>query len=563
MNHSLFVTFRLCIYFFMMTDHCSAATVDSIQNIQQKNTIIFDAQIELYADNPRDNIILFARYWVQKDYYRISIRWCEPHASDLRFPVYPIGLSIQSNSSSFSITSSTISSIDKSYPKPISQRGPFTYKFGSYLLDDIRFAESESFITRVNLSKIDSVDTTNHFDHNNIQCSPTINRGPHDEIQSIKFASNEKGLYKQIDYSYMSSENHLLKKSVTNLYESPLIADFSESNIIVQGSQGSKYNFNYIELIHHLGGRQCVVDFKSIERNQSLVSIPSKIHVSNSSNHALLRQASTTNIAYKQMSIDEITNEAKQYISITENQEIARDILTDHWFTHISPGTPIYTQTIKLRNLLFNEYKSSNEVATRLSSNYFTVMLDVLIGDDVSIDIHFKDYLAILKDADLSHLAISGGIHLIKTTISWKRYKTAQNLSKALLSSHIFKDMDTPTQRSIINFTNEAQLHNLTINYVEDYLMSPNLSTNDIAWGLSTKINVLLVLTNLSSKKESNSLLKFLCSDIINEELTTLMISTIHKAKRFLQNSQNIDNVEFNRLTHLIEAWYEMNLIEN
>src|SRR5262245_60941745 len=63
----------------------------------------FDAVI--CDESPRGNAyaVLFVRYVVSRDSYRLEVLWGEPHGEELLFPAYPLGLRVESTPNEFRI----------------------------------------------------------------------------------------------------------------------------------------------------------------------------------------------------------------------------------------------------------------------------------------------------------------------------------------------------------------------------------------------------------------------------------------------------------------------------
>src|ERR1700722_8842917 len=66
--------------------------------------IQFDATIEINPPLSPNCMLLFARYWVSSNYYRVAVLWAEPNGSRMWFPIYPPTLRINSDAESFSVT---------------------------------------------------------------------------------------------------------------------------------------------------------------------------------------------------------------------------------------------------------------------------------------------------------------------------------------------------------------------------------------------------------------------------------------------------------------------------
>lgn len=129
-----------------------------IQPLGRKAGLIqFDVISELNTDESYTNWVAFARYWVGRDYYAVSVVWSEPHGmgmADMKTAV------VLSDKAAFRMDNELFPKwvpTNTTYPKPLGERGPFRWGGGMYEGAEMRFAEAEALARRVYVSDLGAV----------------------------------------------------------------------------------------------------------------------------------------------------------------------------------------------------------------------------------------------------------------------------------------------------------------------------------------------------------------------------------------------------------------------
>jgi hypothetical protein len=291
----------------------------------------FDAVIELNRYSPdslcHDYTIMFVRYWVACNSYSIAVVWAEPQSTDMFFTVRP-GLSMSSNEHSFNICLQTKKKSDDVYKKPFVKRGVMRHKFGSYPIDNIRFADREALAERIYSTDLRDLDDTNQIAEAVLDIPiSSAEGGDKRDVSQLKIQKNEeridsmqlfnadKKMIKDISYDYenIGGMNYLSKMTVV-LPERPMMVGFNGKGIKVT-LDGKEYQYRDLEATHHLGARTCTVEYETMELNDKNVTLPVKVTVHNRKNGHILRSVQMMN--FKRINMDSAGAEmaAKQFSS--------------------------------------------------------------------------------------------------------------------------------------------------------------------------------------------------------------------------------------------------------
>ena len=103
-----------------------------LAEIEKPQVISYDAIMELDSPITSKYVVLFVRYCIVGDKYKVDIAWAEPHIGALNYCLYPVTLSVDSEPMSFSTNSQLSKYARSAFKKPINKRGPFTYLFNAY-----------------------------------------------------------------------------------------------------------------------------------------------------------------------------------------------------------------------------------------------------------------------------------------------------------------------------------------------------------------------------------------------------------------------------------------------
>ena len=364
-----------------------------LENSEKKNlvdVIQFDTIIELNAPKVGTNVLLFARYWVSSSFYSIAIRWGEPDMGALNFPTKPSGLIINSDDTKFSISSQAIKSHNQDFPKPIEDRGVFRHSFNAYPIDNIRFAEKEALASRIYTK-----DFANYsiIDNNDWQCFVTSNQEKKgiksdvsefkikikkDKITKLALADKQKSLIKGIDYEYSGQIDSYISYQSVYLPEKNIMVGFNGKGVVLKNN-GQIYTYRELPGVYHEGGRKCLIDYKTIKKDNVVISIPSNIKVKRANNNDLLRTAKMSNYVQLKMNEEEVSQAAIDFGRLNELELQTHKLIEKYWLENRDNLENEDIVELDKFNKYFNENLSiTTTLADKLKYLSFLIKIDLL-----------------------------------------------------------------------------------------------------------------------------------------------------------------------------------------
>ncbi|MFX0209018.1 MAG: hypothetical protein ACFFDT_23745 [Candidatus Hodarchaeota archaeon] len=333
----------------------------------------FDAVIELNRYSPDSSqrhyyTIIFARYWVSRDYYSLAIVWAEPQSTDLYFAVLPAGLSVYSDKQSFDIVHEAYPKYNNTYIKPLGERGVFRYKFGSYPVGNIRFADQEAAATRIYASDLKVLNDANEAD---VQVSdvsiPAMEGGQTrdvyqlkvqkngERIESMKLLNAEQQLLKDITYEYdcMGGKTYL-RRQIVVLPERPMMVGFKGEGIKVT-LDGKEYKYRDIQATHHNGSRTCTVEYKTVTLGDKKVPLPVKLTVRGEKDKRILRCIRMMNFKKVELDAAGAKQAAEQFCGFTPEQRHYREFRSRYWQKNPDEVENIDAEAIKQLRVHFEK----------------------------------------------------------------------------------------------------------------------------------------------------------------------------------------------------------------
>jgi hypothetical protein len=284
-------------------------TANEVPKYNKIDVLQFDSIIELNAPLCRTHVVLFARYWVSPELYRMAVVWAEPHAGSLNFPIFPRSLNVASDPEAFRIEHQFQHMYDGVYPRPIGERGPFRHQFNSYYFSDIRFAEQDALDMRIYSSDIGQLKKTGIYDVNVLEPDDRSVQEPSrlsvrankDRLDELSLFDTEGKQLKSIEYQY--KDGGQLHKQIVLLPERPIKVGFKGKGPTITIG-GEEQQYSELETTHHQGGRKCIVDYKPIEIAGRTKTLPCRITVYSGDGNRILRSAKLYNFTRCQISMD-------------------------------------------------------------------------------------------------------------------------------------------------------------------------------------------------------------------------------------------------------------------
>ena len=446
MNSYIILRKCLVILFLSITmlQGTSGGAIASTESELDKSAVIsFDATIELYAPNAKTYIVLFARYWVSSTNYRMALIWGEPHAGNFNFPIYAPTMNVASDAHNFLVEHQFKHQYDGIFTKPIEQRGHFFHKFNTYTFSDIKFAERDALDLRIRADDINFPQILKS--HNNEQTFDVNNPGsgrPSSNNLSRIIASTSNGcleglqllgpdgnLLKGIEYEYADKEGERdIIRQTTLLPEQPITVGFKGKKPVVT-INGKKNEISQFDMMHHSGGRECLVNYKSINLGGHQINMPVNITVKNGKSGQVLRSAKMYNFTYSKLSSDQIDEAAKKFSYFTDNEMKCREMLVKYWVKE--PADVNKADVVILKQLFEHFSKQSTDglsISEQVRHINVLLQLDWMLGRANRLENDFREYLSLLATQNLDRLILDGGHNIIELTTRWGQLETAEKL---------------------------------------------------------------------------------------------------------------------------------------
>jgi len=397
----------------------------------------FDSVIELNAPLCRTHVVLFARYWVSPELYRMSVVWGEPHAGSLNFPIFPRSLNVTSDQEAFRIEHQFRHMYDGVFPRPLGRRGPFLHKFNSYYFSDIRFAEQDALDMRIHSRDIGPLKKTGIFDVNvpghgerarQKQASISV-RTTNGRIDELSLLDAKGGLLKSITYEYTENNGeNMLNKQIVLLPERPITVGFKGKGPTITIG-GEKHQFSQLEATHHQGGRKCIVDFQPIEIDGRTEKLPCRITVYSGDGTRTLRSAKLYNFIQCQISTDQLEEDAKRFSFLDGDESVCREMLLKYWLKNPSEVEQADVKNLKQLRAHFEEKSAAGmTIGEQLRHVNILLQLDWMLGYMPQLERDFREYLSLLDSNDLGRMVLVGGQNAVEMTSRWGQFDTADKL---------------------------------------------------------------------------------------------------------------------------------------
>jgi len=412
--------------------------------------IEFDAILKVIPRRTGSPEILFVRYWVASNYYRLAVIWAEPRGRGLHFPVFPQSLIAGSDERNFRTSHDIYPSYDVSLSKPIPNRGVFRCMFGDYPITNICYAERDAMATRLyrdDLWKgLDRYLGSNvtlalaagdpHTNYKRDVTSLTVHaRGG--VIDSIEMFGKERRLLKKVEYEYYDKVNPIcLSREHVFLPEGPMEVGLQSGGMSVAIAK-HKYVFSDFPIIHEKGGRKCVVDYSRIPLGKVLLSVPVQIEVRDAVSGALLRSVRMTNFQQTELTSSESEQAAEHYAGLTAAHKKYRELLNKYWGKPVDHVSNADIEAIKQLSLYFHTASPAeeNDLGEKLRRLNVLMDLNFMIGNEGEVERNYEGYMAALVEHHLPDMLLEGGYGVVEWAMVWGRFQDANRLMGLWLNS--------------------------------------------------------------------------------------------------------------------------------
>jgi len=444
-----------------------ALVVQEAMSDGKGTTVRFNAVMELNAPLCRTYVVLFERYWVSRDSYRVAVVWAEPHAGSLNFPIYPPTLNVVSDPNQFVISHQLQHMYDGTFPKPLGERGPFKHKFNTYYASDIRFAERETLDLRVRLSAIRPLLDPNGDSGERVldMLYPQSTAPRKDDLakmtvraigsrgDEVSLLDSDGQLLKSVQYEYAGQgDAKRLKRQTMFLPERPITVAFGGEGPTITIA-GQKRRYPQLEIMDPPGGRKCIVDYQAVELGGCAVDLPSRIEVYTGDGRQLLRCARLSNWAPCDLSGEQVGKSAEQFSLFDPNESRCRDLLLKYWLKRRSEMAKDDVEILERLRKHFAQRPSASTTAGELLKRVnMLLQVDWILDDPNRLDEDFREYTRLLRSNGLGRMVLFGGENVIETTIRWGQIDTADRLLPVWLDAAV-SDND---MASILDFASAS-----------------------------------------------------------------------------------------------------------
>jgi hypothetical protein len=409
--------------------------------------IQFDAIIELNRYSPdslrQDYTMIFARYWVTRDYYNAAIVWAEPQSTDLFFAIHPPTLSFASNEQGFKVSHELKTKYNETFKKPLGERGVFRYKFGSYPIGDIRFAEQEALAERIYTTDLRGLEDANQTFGDMMDLSIQLPEGGAkryvsqlkvqtngERIDSLQLFNADEQLIKDISYEYENIGGmNCLRKLTAVLPERPIMVSFKGEGIKVT-LDGKKYQYRDLEATHHVSGRICTVEYEFMQLGDKEVNLPVKVTVRNQKDGRILRCARMMNFELVDLDAAGAEEAARQFVTFNADRLKYQELREKYWK---KVPTEIENKDVEAIERLRDRFEKTMDEAGKNTGEklkYLNALIELnrIVGNELEMERHYQNYLSTLSDSNLLQMILVGGYGVIETSIFRQRLSEAEKL---------------------------------------------------------------------------------------------------------------------------------------
>jgi hypothetical protein len=447
MSERSFLSWRkksMVAVFLLLVAPCSCKREAKVEPVGKSVGVMqFDATIEIDPPLSPNCVVLFARYWVSSNYYRVAVIWAEPHGSGLWFPIYPPTLRVASDPDSFSVTDDLFPKNNATYKKRVGDRGVFVNMYGDYPVGNLRFADQEAYAGRLYQAELSNIgddepgatDSLCSIRPTNLQTNREITafkiKEQNEEIESLKLFGAEGRLLKQCDYEYDNDVSAPgIARERVSWPERPIKTGFREGAVHVKVAQ-TNFDFNTFLSTYETGGRIATVDYRPIAFGSTIVRLPVRITVRTGQGGEIVRSAQMTNFDLVQMTTAEADRAASEFAGFTPAEKQYRFFSRE--YRQKTPDQVAVADVSAIKRLCEHfeavpRAESSDSLGEELKRADIVMDLSRIVGDEPRIARRYERYLSTLAANGLTNMIFDAGYSPIQTAAEWNRYEEADNL---------------------------------------------------------------------------------------------------------------------------------------
>lgn len=322
-------------------------------------------------------------------------------------------------------------------------RDVFRYKFGSYPIGNIRFAEQEALATRIYAADLKGLKDANNVGEQVLDVSipATEGGGIRDvaklkvhtsagHIDSMEFFNAKQQLLKSVSYEYddKGGKTYLRRQTVV-LPERPLMVGFRGEGMKVT-LDGKEYRYRDLEATHHRGGRKCTVEYEPVSLGDKEVRLPVRVTVRSGQDERVLRCVRMMN--FKQVELDAAGAEeaARRFGAVIADQREYQEFRLKYWKKAPKEIEKEDVEAIEQLRGHFEKAAAAADSSTGEKLKHLNILmeLDRIVSDQSELERHYQSYLSTLGENKLLQMTLVGGYGVIQTSMFQGRRSEAEKL---------------------------------------------------------------------------------------------------------------------------------------
>lgn len=416
----------------VFSSHASPEQKDETCEVVQ-----FDAFVEQNFTWGRFHALVFARYWVARDFYACSVLWTEPHGlNHIRIPSF----ACMSDDKTFRTYMDEGLGLSKAYTqvyeKPLEDIEIFTWGIGDYNILYNRYSEQEALSRRVytqdvapllaapppGVSTVSVSDVPGKPKRRLKRLKVEARSG---RIEALDLLDCNDTLMNRVEYEYQDDGNSLSRLSAL-LTETKIAVPVNKTGTV----DGKPFLIKNVGMPYHRGGRQCVVDYKPVLLGGREISLPDRVTVRHPKDQTVMRSVRFLDYTRMKADRDTVWKQARAFGDYDPDRRKAMAFVSKQ-----SKGSPAEVKADSLETLtqyrthFTSEFNDANTtVGHRLRAMDSLMRLDPLIADWSAYERHVQQYLAFLKAQDLDQTLVFGAVDPMRLLIKHRRFREADRI---------------------------------------------------------------------------------------------------------------------------------------
>jgi hypothetical protein len=314
--------------------------------------------------------------------------------------------------------------------------------FNDYPVANVRFAEEEALAARIYTDDLQEIGLRKGDDevvltvsHSNDPCAVArsvakVRVGRADgRIRSLDLLGKDGNLIKSVQYDYQTNgDGSLLRRQEVLLPEMSVMVGFRGEGIRLTVA-GETQRHTDLECVYHEGSRQCAVDYEPTYIHGRLLPLPVDVVVQNPTTKSISRCVHLSGFRATTLDRAQIRQAAEEFAHFGSGVKTCRQMLAKYWLKSVNEMGSDDQEILKtLRTRTKDVRLEGATVGEQLRHINTLLQLDWMLGDVDLLTEHYQEYLALLASHNLTNMLLTGGRHVIETTILWGYLDAADTL---------------------------------------------------------------------------------------------------------------------------------------